>query len=172
MLDLLYDVTTDDGKYRYTMDVTGVVKTYRHGEPWPARDASAVGDKYLLTLVQNLANARSEIAALRTRPVAPKPTEIVEAFNATNDQLENTFSDESDGDTWERTLAAMIYNLRGTGEMADPKFKRHQIGYAVRRADYSGDDASGWDVFTHLPDWISEVDQSERPRWSVRAIYL
>lgn len=171
MLDLLYDVTTDDGKYRYTMDVTGVVKTYRHGEPWPARDASAIGDNFLLTFVQDLTNARTQIAELLTVR-APTPDEIRAAFNATDDQLENTFSDESDGNTWERILAAMIYNLRGTGEMVDPKFKRKAVGYAVRQADYSGDDATGWDVFTHLPDWISEVDQSERPRWSVRAIYL
>jgi len=156
MTNLLYDVTTGDRKYRYTMDEQGVVRTYRYDEPWHARDQSAIGDKFLLTLVQDLANTRERV---------PTPVKIAKYFNADNNQLENEFSDESEGDTWERTLTGLIYMLRNN------QYK--VVGYETRNVAYhdQDDEIFGWDIHRSLPDWVSEVDFDGRPRWDVRPVY-
>ncbi len=156
MSNLLYDVTTSDGKYRYTMEETGKVFLYRHGEPWPAGTANALGDKHLLTLVQDLADTRERV---------PTPVKIAKYFNANNDQLENEFSDESEGDTWERTLAGLVHILRNACYKV--------VGYETRNVAYHGqdDDLFDWDIHRNLPDWVSETDFDGRPRWDVRPVY-
>lgn len=55
------DVTVGDGKYRYARTRHGDVYVFRHGEPWEARQADIIGDKFVYCLAAELQEARTEL---------------------------------------------------------------------------------------------------------------
>jgi hypothetical protein len=52
------DVSVEDGKYRYTMTEHGTVTCYRHGDPWPQRQAQ--GDGMLMALAAEVQDLRAK----------------------------------------------------------------------------------------------------------------
>jgi len=60
-----FRVVVADGKYDLRYDGQGGLTCLRHGEPWPVRDASLVGDKFVFCLAFELDEARKDNAALR-----------------------------------------------------------------------------------------------------------
>lgn len=60
--NILYDVTVDNGKYRFVYQADGFPLAFRHGEPWPVRAASMVGDKAMMALVAELSDTRDLLA--------------------------------------------------------------------------------------------------------------
>lgn len=58
----MIDVTTSDGKYRYTQDEHGNCLIYRNGQPWFS--SGVEHNSMLRAFVQDLATARKEIAGL------------------------------------------------------------------------------------------------------------
>jgi len=59
----LMKVSTDDGKYTVIQDSTGGMRALRYGEEW--RDCT--GDGMILTLAQDLQDARAEIQRLKDK---------------------------------------------------------------------------------------------------------
>jgi hypothetical protein len=60
-IKVVYDVTVEDGKYRFVYYENGASKAFRHGERWMARENSMLGDKAFAALVAELADAREQI---------------------------------------------------------------------------------------------------------------
>lgn len=52
---VLYDVTVENGKYRFVYYDNGKSEAYRWGERWTAREESMIGDKALFCLVARIA---------------------------------------------------------------------------------------------------------------------
>lgn len=63
-------VTTRDGKYTVIQDTANGLHALRYGQPWRGRDLA--GDQLVLTLAQDLAAAREELAAKDAECAADK----------------------------------------------------------------------------------------------------
>lgn len=85
--NILYDVTVDDGKYRFVYFSDGKPPmAYRHGEAWDPRIASMVGDKALFSLVAELSEARDMLATATHNlsvSAGPSAEEIISKTSAT-----------------------------------------------------------------------------------------
>jgi hypothetical protein len=53
-------VTTSDGKYTVIQEEAGSMRFLRHGEPWPAADRDFAHVGLILTLAQDLEEARKK----------------------------------------------------------------------------------------------------------------
>ena len=63
----IYDVTVDDGHYRFVYRASGRAEAYRHGERWPVFEETMLGSKAILSLVAEvdaLKNKQREAAVL------------------------------------------------------------------------------------------------------------
>lgn len=67
--ETLYDVTVENGKYRFVYFPDGRHEAYRHGERWVAREESMTGDKALFCLVARVAEL-DEMLDMSARVVA------------------------------------------------------------------------------------------------------
>lgn len=84
----MYDVTTEDGKYRFVYLEGGGCRAYRHGERWHPMEAAMLGNKALMSLVVRVAELEAKDPAETSPEVASMAARILASGNPLdNDQV-------------------------------------------------------------------------------------
>lgn len=57
-----YDISLENGKYRFVYYEDGQCEVFRHGQPWPPMTETARGSKAIMLLVARIAELESQVA--------------------------------------------------------------------------------------------------------------
>jgi len=63
--ELAWEVEVADGKYKLQFYKDGSMLSFRHGEPWVARNLTLIGDKFVYCLGQRIVDLETRLGIRR-----------------------------------------------------------------------------------------------------------
>lgn len=88
--EILYDVTLEEGKYRFIYLANGAPKAYRHGEPWTPFTNKMLGSNAIYAMVAALAESQAiQKAADANRETSDEIASMAGRILSAGNPLEN-----------------------------------------------------------------------------------